>query len=759
MRSRRLSRLPQGTPLAILAAACVLPCHDAAAQATTALPTVVVTTSRPKRAAQPSTTARVSASPRRTATAARPGGAGPAAGPRTASTPPAAAPGAPSGSAAGTAPGSGPGSLTVPGVEQQRRAIERTAGSVGFVDTENVSNRFTNTLRDLLKEAPGVYVQERFGQEQRISIRGSGNARGFHLRGLELLQDGIPVNLADGSGDLYQLDPLAFRSVEIYKGGNGLAYGTSTLGGAINFISPTAFTAVAPNVLRAEAGSFGTFRLNAQVSRVLGDADFLANQTLTFSDGYREHSQQKASQFNGNVGYRVSEDVETRFFFGAYDVDQKLPGALSLYDALNNPTKANPTALAGDQARVTLTERIANRTSIRFAVGQLDIDTWAIHKYLYHPIFQVLEQDGWTYGIAPRYAADFTIGGWRDQLIVGGRAWAGNNTALQFINVSGSRGAQTLDSRQKAANFDVYAENRFFFLPTVALMTGVKALRSERAYEDKGGLALDPLPKADTRVYGEVNPKIGLLWEAAPRVQVFADLTRSADIPDFTDLTQVTATTTRFVPLRAQNAWTAEVGTRGRLDRLSWDVTLYRSTVRDELLQFSTDFSIPATTFNAPRTIHQGVEFALSAELGRSLFTTGDTIAATQVWTFNDLRFDNDPQYRNNRIAGIPEHVLRTVVTYKHPSGFYVGPNVDWVPRGAFADYANTLRAPGYALLGLQTGVALPNGTLIFAEARNLGDKRFVSDVTTVANANLVSTAIFYPGSGRSIYGGVRATF
>ena len=109
----------------------------------------------------------------------------------------------------------------------------------------------------------------------RISIRGSGIARGFHLRGLELLQDGIPLNLADGSGDLYQIDPLALRSAEIYKGGNGLAYGSSTLGGAINFVTPTAYTAIAPNVLRLEGGSFDTFRGNAQLSRKVGDLDFL----------------------------------------------------------------------------------------------------------------------------------------------------------------------------------------------------------------------------------------------------------------------------------------------------------------------------------------------------------------------------------------------------------------------------------------------------------------------------------------------------
>ena len=289
-----------------------------------------------------------------------------------------------------------PGSLTVPGVEQQRRALEQTPGSVGFVDSEAYKGRFSNTLRDVLQDTPGVYVENRYGQELRLSIRGSGIARSFHLRGIELLQDGIPVNLADGSGDFYKLDPLSFRAVNVYKGGNGQAYRSSTLGGAVDFVSPTAHTAIAPNVVRLEGGSFGTVRLNAQASRVVDSADFLANGTLVRSDGYRDHATQKYAQFNANVGYRISPDVETRFYAGAYIVDQLLPGSLTLRQALQTPRMAAPAVLLGNQARDVWVERIANRTTVRVPAGQIDLDTWFIHKRLYHPIFQVIDPDGDT---------------------------------------------------------------------------------------------------------------------------------------------------------------------------------------------------------------------------------------------------------------------------------------------------------------------------------------------------------------------------
>ncbi len=58
-------------------------------------------------------------------------------------------------------------------------------------------------------------------------------------------------------------------------------------------------------------------------------------------------------------------------------------------------------------------------------------------------------------------------------------------------------------------------------------------------------------------------------------------------MPDFSDLVQQNTLNTTFVPLEAQRAWTYEAGSRGRIDRLAWDVTLYRSEIRDELINFS----------------------------------------------------------------------------------------------------------------------------------------------------------------------------
>ncbi len=342
----------------------------------------------------------------------------------------------------------------------------------------------------------------------------------------------------------------------------------------MNFVTPTAHTAFSPNILRIDGGSFNTIRENFQFSRISGPADILINGTFTNSDGYRAHETQRTQNFNANLGYQLAPGVETRFYIGSYLTDQKLPGTLTLFDAFTHPRAANSTALSGNQSRQVETQRIANRTSFLLEVGKLDIDTWAIHKSLYHPIFQAIDQDGWTYGIAPRWAGTFDVGGYRNDTILGLRAFAGQNSALQFVNIAGQRGAQTLRSLQSASNYEAYGENRFWFLPDMALMTGAKLFSSNRTYSNKGGFAANPNTQFGNVTYEGINPKLGLLWQPLPGIQVFGDVTRSRDVPDFGDLTQTNLVRTTFVPLDAQRAWTYEAGTRGRVDRLSWDVTL-----------------------------------------------------------------------------------------------------------------------------------------------------------------------------------------
>lgn len=173
--------------------------QDSGPSGGTVLPPVTVQAPRP--AARPARRVARATAPQRQA---RPSPRDRAA-PRGASAPtPTAAPAAPALAAVpGLAPSAGPdtgGSPTVPSVQAQRASVLGIPGGVSFIDATSFQNRYTNNLPDVLKDEPGIWAQTRYGQEIRLSIRGSGLGRAFHLRGIELLQDGVPLNMADGSG-------------------------------------------------------------------------------------------------------------------------------------------------------------------------------------------------------------------------------------------------------------------------------------------------------------------------------------------------------------------------------------------------------------------------------------------------------------------------------------------------------------------------------------------------------------------------------
>ncbi|MES2751891.1 MAG: TonB-dependent receptor plug domain-containing protein, partial [Pseudomonadota bacterium] len=158
-----------------------------------------------------------------------------------------------------------PGPLGVQTAQQARREIQQTPGGVAVVAAEDYrNNSVASTIKDVLDYVPGVFVQPKWGDDSRLSIRGSSLSRNFHLRGIQLYMDGIPINTADGYGDFQELDPTAYKFIEVYKGANALRFGANSLGGAINFVTPTGRDA-GVNSAGIDMGAFGYRRFQGSV--------------------------------------------------------------------------------------------------------------------------------------------------------------------------------------------------------------------------------------------------------------------------------------------------------------------------------------------------------------------------------------------------------------------------------------------------------------------------------------------------------------
>lgn len=657
-----------------------------------------------------------------------------------------------------TAPAGPAPSLVVPTTQAATAAIERTPGGVALVPDTAFKTAPAQTLKDIVDYTPGVLAQPKWGDDTRLSIRGSGLSRNFHLRGTQLYLDGIPVNTSDGYGDFQEIDPTAYRYVQIYKGSNALLYGGNGLGGAINFVTPTGRDAYGFDA-RIDGGAFGYVRGQMSSGGAYGPADYFVSGSGWRQDGYRAHSSGEGQRGSANIGYQFSPDFETRFYLNANTVRQRIPGEVTKDSALNSPKTAAVNNVMNDWQRNIDTLRIANKSTLRLDNTVIDFGVFGVDRHLMHPIFQWLDYHYVDYGGFVRAVDDRVIGGHRNRLTVGFNILNGSIDANQYSNVGGLKGAQQSSVLQKPENYTAYLENAWYLTPAVSLVAGTQYLYAVRAQQVNFSLNGD---KDGRSAFSLWSPKAGVVWDVDPTWQVFGNVSRSAEAPSFGEsvapnFMNPLFPTIPFFDIKAQTATTYEIGTRGRRPDLTFDLSLYRSEIRNELMCFYSSFGNCNVT-NADRTVHQGVEAGLGVALFKGLAVKSenpDRIWLNVAYTYSDFRYDGDRTFGNNRLPGAPPHYLRAELLYKHPSGVSFGPNVEWVPQAYYVDSANTLSTAAYALWGVRAAYDDGKHFSAYIEGRNLANTAYIATTSIIDRATPTST-LFNPGTGRAVYAGIR---
>jgi iron complex outermembrane receptor protein len=319
-----------------------------------------------------------------------------------------------------------------------------------------------------------------------------------------------------------------------------------------------------------------------------------------------------------------------------------------------------------------------------------------------------------------------------------------------------------------AINAPLYLENQHYLSDKLSLLLGMQAIYAQRHFQDHF-LSDDEGDQSHKQDFYGWNPKAGVLYEFDKPNQLFLNLSRSWQPPSFDNMVEFADgpnSSVVYTALYPQRGETLELGTRGERGRVEWELSVYRTWLRNELLELNDAQGNDIGAVNVERSYHQGIEAGLDIELLKPVFAegkkdeAGDRLTFSQTYTLNDFHFDDDPVYGHNRIAGIPQHFYEAALLYTTASGFYAGASVQCNLSHYAADQANTLLADSYALLGFKIGYRPKKGLSIFLEARNLTDERFASAVDPIADARTGDAAqVFHPGDGRAFYGGVSWTW
>ncbi|MXV39094.1 TonB-dependent receptor [Flavobacteriaceae bacterium Ap0902] len=667
-------------------------------------------------------------------------------------------------------------------------------GGNNLIDLQDQDLRRSFTLKDALRDQPGIIIQEFFGSndQPRLNIRGSGIQSNPQRRGINLLQDDMPFNFSDGSYIIGLLEPQVGNYIEIFRGANSLEFGAANLGGALNIVSKTGYT-TAPLHLKIEGGSYDLYNIQLEGGSVIGKTDIYASLIKNHSNGYRKHNKSSKESGNLNLGYKFNSHIQTRFYTQFINSSFDISGPLNKKMMKDDPTQISegiqpkipsigPNVLRDLPRRDAKTWRIGNKTIFKInndSYFNLDLYYQNADDTFYFPVVtgvrESLHEDyGLNLAFNSKYNSHHIKGGLNTSI--------GNIDRKYHANVKGEKGKTYADNLLEANNLILYVEDKYNLNSKISFIGALQLSMNHReidenfstphsrpffSYKTKTYEFFDSPAIVMDKNYLGLNPRIGILYEPNKRNQFYLNASKSYEPPTFDELLYNAGGNPNQGPnqisaknLDEQTAYTIELGSRGENTFIAWDVSIYRSWVQDEILTTTDLFGISGETRNSvDTTIHQGLEMGLTC----TIFTTPNqqSLLLSTVYNYSDFTFQ-EGIYKDKQIAGIPKHYLTGSLDYRMPQGLFANINFEYLPEDTPTDHQNTIYQDAYNLWGAKIGYHKLHWS-VYAEVKNILDTNYASsylirDVVTNPPPPSISAedvTTFIPGVGRNLTIGI----
>lgn len=624
--------------------------------------------------------------------------------------------------------------------------------AVTVVGREELGDAQGNRVDQALRTVPGVLAQSRAGGgDLRIVIRGFG-ARGAGdrsnagtTRGIRILQDGVPETEPDGRTSMDLIDLGAVEEMEVVRSNASALWGNAA-GGVVSFSSVPAFDA--PFVqAEQQAGGFGLMRHVIRAGQPIGAARGYLMLARTEQDGWRRNSAGLRTLVNAGLVAPVGGRTDVRLHAVAADNRFGIPGPLTQAALDADPRQANAVYAQRRERRhnrlargsVHVEHRAGERVTVQgmlFAQPKRLIrsERGTYREFDRHHAGGSLGAR-WEHAQAPRLSASLSAGV--------DHARQGGPGVFYSLSEDGGRGDEVrTNQREGSSNFGVYAQEQ---LSAGDLEVVLGARWDAVAYdvEDR----LDPR-LSDERSFTRLSPKLGLLWRLSPTRSVYAGVGGGVEAPAGNETDPVGTFGDDSIHginplLRPIRSTTYEMGTKaieardaGIVRAFSYDLALYWTEVRDEIVPYRGG----RFYFSAGAVRRRGAELGVrvvtapGVEMDLALAGSDHRYTRYAVDSVHYGRPGATADFSGNRVVGVPDvhgsAAVRWAPAFRREAELDVA--MQWVD-GFWADDANAVRVPGYALwsagVGLRRPVRLPRGLTLRGSLRleNLLDERYVA--------------------------------
>jgi iron complex outermembrane recepter protein len=624
-------------------------------------------------------------------------------------------------------------------------------------------------LSEGLGRVPGLHAQNRFNyaQDLQVSSRGFGARASFGVRGVRLIQDGIPLTMPDGQGQTGSFDLDGAQRVEVLRGPFAALYGNSS-GGVIHLIGAAPTDKSANIELSTTVAENELWRAASRMSGHAGPVELTGNLSRFMTDGVRDHSAARRDVANVRVRYARSDNASLTLIANALDQpDTQDPLGLTQAELDTDSEQAGTNALAFNtrkstrhlQGGLAYEQTLSDRNRLRAMAYFGDRD---VTQYLANPS-TALTGSGGVVDLARRFGGSGlqwdhggSLAGAPYELTVGAEYDRMEEHRRGFVNVNGTRGELRRDEDDTVYGLNQYVIASWQPAQRWKLSAGVR--HSDVRFDVDDHFIVGPNPDDSGRLrYDSTQPVAGVLFEVTPSINVFASGGRAFETPTFAELAyRPDGAPGLNFDLDAATSTNFETGAKFRLrEHTRFTATLFHSDTKQDIVTGPSPFQGRNSFVNADKTRRQGAELAAESTI--------DHFDLYVAYTYTRARFENFTSFSGvdlsgNRLPGVPEQSAYAELIWTHPaSGFATGLEARWVDR-IFVDDANSATASDYVTLNWHVGwrQRVAHWDLnAFVRVDNVADEDYVGSVIV----NAANARFFEPAPGRVFFLGVTAMY
>ncbi|BDX20358.1 TonB-dependent receptor [Halopseudomonas aestusnigri] len=612
----------------------------------------------------------------------------------------------------------------------------RQTGAVVVITREEIERLQPSSTEDVLRRIPGINVktEEESAVVSNIGIRGLSASESKSL----VLEDGVPVapGLFIGNDRYYNPRIQRMEGVEVLKGSSSLRYGPSTIGGVINYKTKTPEgVAVSTRI-----GSFNTREatLEAGGRSLSGDAYAGLVATKARSDGFLDRDYDMTDLML-KAGSAIGENQNLGVKFSWYENDANISYRGMFLQDYRDGRTYNP---APDDYFLTdrrafdinhewfLSDQATLQTLVYWSEMTRDywrysVDTAASNaagRWVYTDSLTGNNRSFERLGAETRLMLDHNLFGLMSEAEFGLRFMQeeSDDKRIRATRDQDRTGINDRHLEDSAESVAAYVQNRFVLSERLAITPGLRV----ESYEQKRKVLTDN-GASETTSNTEWLPGIGFTYQLMPAAQLYGGAYRAFS-PASNGVALDGLVDQKLDGERSDNY---EFGLRGSNGAYTYDVTAFYMNFDNQVVTGNSDPNLSQS--NAGKTLHYGLEAALSVELGG-----GFSIDTNLTWVPESEFRSGDN--KGNRLPYAPEYLANGGLNYTdgrfsgalnvHYRGEQFGDagNRKDIPSGAEGGiWGGQIRS--YTLYDLLAQYQVNDHLRLQGAVKNLTDKRYIT--------------------------------